>query len=49
MTERNIAADASVELSHDEISHVSGGSGLVGPGAGKEGESGGGGTLGSGT
>jgi hypothetical protein len=37
------------ELSADEIAHVSGGSGLVGPGAGKEGESGGGGTLGSGT
>ena len=47
MTELNIAADAAVELSAEEIVHVSGGNGLVGPGAGKE--SSGGGTLGSGT
>lgn len=34
-----------IELSAEEIAHVSGGNGLVGPGAGKDG----GGTIGSGT
>jgi hypothetical protein len=47
MTERDIPAEGPVQLSSDEIAAVSGGNGLVGPGAGKE--SGGGGTLGSGT
>ncbi|HZF95286.1 MAG TPA: hypothetical protein VEZ20_10505 [Allosphingosinicella sp.] len=37
MTEFNLAADAPVELSADEIAYVSGGNGLVGPGAGKDG------------
>ncbi|HEY0011706.1 MAG TPA: hypothetical protein VGB79_02515 [Allosphingosinicella sp.] len=36
------------DLTADEIAAVSGGSGLVGPGAGKE-DGGGGGTIGSGT
>jgi hypothetical protein len=44
MTERNEAA-AATELSPEEISAVTGGNGLVGPGAGKDG----GGTIGSGT
>ena len=39
MTEsRSVSAE---ELSADEIAHVSGGNGLVGPGAGKDGSSGG--------
>jgi hypothetical protein len=41
MTERNI--EAPVELSADEIATVAGGSGLVGPGAGRDGSTGGGG------
>lgn len=44
MTERNVGGEAPVELSSDEIATVSGGNGLVGPGAGKEGT----GHLGSG-
>jgi hypothetical protein len=41
------ASAAPADLSADEIAAVSGGNGLVGPGAGKE--DGGGGTIGSGT
>ncbi len=47
MTELTTPAQTPVELSTDEIAAVSGGNGLVGPGAGKD--AGGGGTLGSGT